>query len=184
MNKQTPEGSELKFVVFGWVLCCNYFWWWTAVYPSTHHVFLFSVCYCRYRALFQPGLLLFIHPVQPVAYRPSYLRYVVPDCRISALSEPSQLLSCFPVSISPLNPPSLFYCLSFHISSTCFLLSPPLHLLPPLWSFSPLNIPALGPPCVFFLSSSPRDKEPRWHDGFHSGLEQFAPGPPPWWLWI
>lgn len=80
-------------------------------------------------------------------------------------------------SPSPLNP------LLHFTPPSPFLLSLPLHLLPPLWSFALLfslylstHHSCVRTTHVSFLSSSPRDKERRWHDGFQSGQEQFAPG--------
>lgn len=101
-------------------------------------------CFCCYQALFQLGLLLFIHPVVLVAYRPLYLHHVFPDCRISALSDPSQLLSCFSdyisPSYSPLKPSLLFTLVSFT------------SLLPS----SPFALISSSPPCassMIFLPS-------------------------------
>lgn len=93
------------------------------------------------------------------AYRPSHLHHVFPDCRISALSASSQLLSCFLHRIAPLcfsKPfPTFFSITQFLISSP--LLSPPpsspfsmIHLsLMPSLSLSPPSMS--GPPVVLFL---------------------------------
>lgn len=70
----------------------------------------------------------------------------LPDCRlIRAVTAPKLPLS---LHLSPT--PLLFTVCLFHISSPVFLLSPPLHLLPPLWSLCRLFSRYLPPhrPCA------------------------------------
>lgn len=137
--------------------------------------------FCHNRDIF---LLLFIHPVQLVAYHPSYRHHIFLDCRISALSDPSQLLNRYRLHLP--NSPKPFptsYCLSIsyllsylstqfssYLSLSTFCLLYDLSL----FIFTP-TVPVFGPPRISFLPSFPRDKEPRWHDGSQLGQEQFAP---------
>ena len=112
----------------------------------------------------------------------------LPDCRISALSGRSQLLSCLSASVSPrLLYFLLFVCFISLLPSSSYLLLSTFYLLCDLSVVYSLfiflhTVPVLGPPLFPFLSPSPRDKEPRWHDGFQSGREQFAPGPRRLWI--
>lgn len=107
-----------------------------------------------------------------VAGRASYLSHVFPDCRICLIwtAPAPKLLLRLHLSLKP----SQLLCSLSNLSSSSYL---PFFCLRSLLCSLSAHLHVRTTPIVFSCFPSPRDKDPRWRDGFHSGQAQFAPGP-------